>query len=75
MPTEAISLTKDYDVEPPTRYFSYSSAFEILLYLAWHSRPAIYYAVNCVARYILYPKKIARVEIKYNWFIFKEYKG
>eukprot|EP00804_Cyclotella_cryptica_P023030 CCRYP_000303-RA/>CCRYP_000303-RA protein AED:0.39 eAED:-0.26 QI:0/-1/0/1/-1/0/1/0/408 len=56
-PAEAKPFFKDADGEPALGEFSYSSVVGMLLYLAWHTRPEIAYAVNCCARYMFCPKR------------------
>ena len=57
-------LTKDLDGDPCSEYFAFASIVEMLMYLAVHSCPGIYYSASQVARFKLCPKRSHEAGLK-----------
>ena len=60
----SVPLAKNEDGVPASGSFKYSSVVGIMLYLSGHTRPYIYFAINCCARYMFFPKHFHEVALK-----------
>ena len=63
-PDEAKLLVQNENGEPPRGDFSYSSVFEMMLYLSGYTCPDITYVVSCCARYMFNPRFSHDVALK-----------
>ena len=57
-------ITKDLDGDPCSEYFAYASIIRILLYLAGHYSPDIFYIVIQVSRFTLCTKRSYEAGLK-----------
>ncbi len=63
-PSESKLLVKNINGEAASGAFSYNIVVGMLLYLSWHTRPDITFAVNCCARYMFCLKHLHELALK-----------